>query len=161
MAPHQSQKRALEVLMRLHLEQDSIFPVELSRGGADSPQNTELCDSDSLLSQVTQCVRFRGFPVPHDLQMILSFSRMLACGCSWGAIGASQTMHVEVFIGTIVLHSTHNPTCPPSVGGSCFPGIGGTGEPHSRQKRAKGSEGRGAKQCAHLRKSVSLWIRRI
>lgn len=33
-------------------------------------------------------------------------------------------------------------TCPPSVGGSLCPGIGGTAAPQFKQNRAKGSEGR-------------------
>ncbi len=55
---------------------------------------------------------------------------------------------VDVFIESMSLSNLH--TCPGSGGAMRFCGKGGTALPHSLQKRAKGSLGRGAKQWMHL-----------
>lgn len=48
-------------------------------------------------------------------------------------------------------------TCVPSGSGKHWTGTGGIGDPHFWQKCAKGSDRRGAEQCAHLETRVN-WL---
>ena len=65
----------------------------------------------SLVSQATQTSISGGFAMPQPEQMTRRCSRLVACGCSCGAMGASHTTHLDDFRGTLFWQYRHWPNC--------------------------------------------------